>query len=337
MKKKHKRTYILTFDVREKVGVFNRFGIKTPSPNDKIFDDLESEILKYVELSFPEANVVAINTRELAEKIVSKTFKRQALLKNADIISTCSEISRMDESMDENGFVLNINRLVNEAGDVIGIGPRPGTPSISDQIINIKNKTFGSARKPLILMEDGIFSGRTLINILEKFNENNLDVEAIVVGFSFPNAIDKVKSQFDGELIVVEEFDNLIDWMPDHDFVPFIPNCGRVLGLKMGEELYPFYSKEGATYSMPYIMPFAPLNKWASISEKHQVELSRFCASWTLELFRAIDSMNENKILIGDLLDIKPKISIPINIGFRRFPRLDSYVTDYLSDLCHEY
>lgn len=336
-RKRHKGTYILTFDLGEKVQSLRGAGLKTPDANDLFFVEFRQELARMIQNSLPDVKIKLVDMAEMANSIKSKAFERRKLLKNAVIVSSCLEIAQPIYGSMDGGFVLQVNRLVDNGGKILGIGPRPGHRDIKRQIEIIRSMAIDSTmNRPLIVIEDGAFSGKTLSYILGKFKEANLIVDAVVIGFAFPEAYENIKKDFSGEVIIVNKFDKLIDWIPDHDFMPFVPNCGRILGVSMSGINYPFYTHEGTTFSFPYLIPFAPMSEWTTIPQDHTGKIALFCMQQAMSLFERVEKMNKTELRIGNLVGIRPKISVPISIGQKRFPELDSKVRDFLSDTCHE-
>jgi hypothetical protein len=334
--KKHGGTYILTFDLGEKVQSLRGAGLKTPDANDTFFVEFRNELANLLQNAMPEVKVKMVEMIEMSNAIKEKALERRGLLKNAVIISSCLEIAHPPYGTIEDGFVLQINRLVDNSGKIIGIGPRPGHRDIKRQIEIIRSMSMDSTmNRPLIVMEDGAFSGKTLSYILGKFRDANLNVDAVVIGFAFPSAKENIKKDFAGEVIIINQFEKLVDWMPDHDFMPFVPNCGRVLGVSMGGVNYPFYTHEGTTFCFPYLVPFAPMSEWTTIPQSHVQKISLFCMQQAMALFDRLEKLNKTTLRVGNLVGMRPKISVPINIGQKRFPELDSSVMDFLSDTCH--
>lgn len=322
-----KHAYILTFDLSQKVQILRSIGIKTPDVNDTFFEDVRKEIVHKLTGYFPDSEIVSQSMQNLAEEIMMRAVTKKHLLQRGVVVSTCSEISRLRK-----GHTLEVNRIIDQDGKLLGIGPRPGFPPLDDQIQAIVSIANGD---PLILVEDGTFTGNTVLYILDKLKRHNLSVAAIVIGFAFPDAVKKIESHFDGELIVVENPRTYIDWMPDHDFFPFIPNCGRVVGFQWRNQRFPLYSYNGASYSVPYLLTYCPFSEWTSINEKHAQDFTVFCAKAGLTLFERINKLNNRQITISDIMDIRPQISIPISVTQEHFPSTSTVITDYLSELCH--
>jgi hypothetical protein len=109
----------------------------------------------------------------------------------------------------------------------------------------------------------------------------------------------------------VHPIENLLDWIPDHDLIPFIPNCGRVLGEPVSHGFMPVRTSEGFSRAYPYILPFGKIEEWASLPIEGAEELSRLCLDTSIEIFSRIGP----KMTIGELLRANPRVSIPVEIG----------------------
>lgn len=323
-----KRTYALTWDLGEKVQLFSALGLQVPPPNAEIFIKIKDDLDKMLLHVFgPSVHTFPRATRALASQIVAKTTQRQSELRSraardALVVSTCPEIANIRE-----GIALSINRLIDEKGEILGLGPRPGAPSISDQM-DVVQRAAGN--RSVILMEDGAFTGGTMRFILNEMKARRVHVSAVVLGLAFKNAKESIAEVFDGDIVTVEEDKDYVDWMPDHDFFPFIPNSGRVFGTSWNGNLMPLYTKDGATFCAPYLLPFAPITKWASIPENHALDFSRFCLQKTREIFEKLCEDNDCMLTIEDIIDTVPRVSIPMAIGQQIIPPLRTRILDYL-------
>lgn len=324
----HKMTYILTFDLPSKIRLLRTVGLALPDHKSTIFTDIRNDLTNMVSSCFPDANIRAVSMEDLADEVLSRAMEHGSSLKDAVVVSTCLEIAAL-----KRGHAIEINRLIDRSGKIIGLGPRPGHPSLEVQIQSI---AAACRDRSVILMEDGTFTGGTLLQMLKMFEDCHVRVAAIVLGFAFEPALKNLSRQFDGEVIVVEKLGKFIDWMPDHDFFPFMPNCGRVIGVPWNGYSLPFYTYNGASYSVPYILPFCPMTQWTSIPEDKALAFSKYCLERDLEIFRELERINRRQLMIGDLMNIYPRVSIPISVGQKQLPHLDASITSFLSDLCHE-
>lgn len=318
------KTYIITHDLPNQVQLFKGLGLATPAVDHPIFAQIKEGLVRVFKNIFPDKEIKSIDVNELSQEIWSLAAKKIGN-QRAITISTCFELAAT-----RRGHTLEVNRIVDSAGNIIGIGPRPGYPSLRDQLDGIAALVDET---PLIIMEDGSFTGETLQVILEKMQKRNIRVSTIVIGFCFPKAATKIRQFFDGEIIIVEQTNNLIDWVPDHDFFPFVPNCGRVFGAPFGDECLPFYSFEGASYSFPYITPFGDPGAWASIPNNRFYDLSHFCICRMTDLFKLMNELNNKSLLIGDIAFTRPRVSIPLRLKEKRLLRLDTDIVAFLEEL----
>jgi hypothetical protein len=226
--------------------------------------------------------------------------------------------------------VLNINRLFNVEGEMIGHGPRPGFKSLDEQFKDLAHKI---ADRSVVLIEDGAFTGSTLRFVLNQLSRLGLRVTAVVIGFCCTRANAVLKEVFDGELVIVDPLENLIDWIPDHDLIPFIPNCGRVLGEQVMSYFMPVQTNEHISCAYPYILPFGNMEKWATMPSEGAQDLSRFCLDMSMEIFSHVGKYKGHQITIGELLEACPRVSIPIEIGVHEvLPSLNMKVIDFLQN-----
>lgn len=326
--KSRESTYVLTNDLGERIAGLGYLGIKVPAPNDQIFSDFHRQIKNKLVSMLPGVKVVSYDMKQMVEEVWAEAVRARDLIKNAIVVSSCAEVANV-----RRGHTIEINRIANQHGEVIGLGPRPGHPSLDCQLNSIASIADGN---PVVLVEDGIFTGSTICYLMNEFAARRVRVNSIITGFSFPRATEKIKKLGVSEVITIKEIGIPCEWMPDHDFIPFAPNCGRVFGGKFGQQIMPHYSHDGVSFSFPYILPFGDPVKWASIPGDHAVSFSLYCVQTALELFRRIDEMNGSRITVHDLSGSTPRVSVPATIGDGQLPNADFAVSSFLSDVCHE-
>lgn len=184
------------------------------------------------------------------------------------------------------------------------------------------------------MIEDGSVSGGTIIFILKRLKGMSITVSEVIIGFSCVRADTALEKEFDGDPVIVHQIGDVIDWLPDHDLVPFTPNCGRVFGKKTSDGIMPAVTKDGITFAYPYILHFGMMPEWSSLTHKACLEISRYCLEWSIELWETIGSLNGRKITIGELAGICPRISIPIEVGkMPELPSLDVPATELLREM----
>jgi hypothetical protein len=307
-------------------------GLTTPEISNPFFGEVRDHLIGFIERAQPEVEVYPISMPRLVGDILSQAQDlHRNLMQDSFTVSTCIEITTP-----MHGQTLDVNRLIDADGKLIGIGPRPGYPCIDEQIASIAASAQG---KPIVIVEDGAFTGNTIVYLLKRFERRGVNIAGIVLGLLFPKAKELIEANFHGELVVAEPITKeIMEWMPDHDFFPCIPNSGRVIGHKIGDEFYPVYSFNGFSFSVPYVQPFGPMDQWASISDQHLGwEMSLYCLNKTIEIYEMLEHLNGRRITTKDFKAKKPSISIPFACGQKILPRYnDVRILDYLTDTAHE-
>lgn len=317
----HSRSYVFTMDLASKVGSLAQFGIVVPDINDPVFKEVDDELIRLISNIMPDCRVVSINMVSLAQQMVADAAEldKSSKMAKSTIVSTCSEVAHATR-----GATIEVNRIISPDGQSLPIGccskmlgPRPGFPSIENQVAGI------AARKtPIVLVEDGSFSGGTIKFLVEKFTAAKVKIDAIFIGVAFPKAVETIKSVFSGELIVAsgDQYDphNLVDWMPDHDFVPFVPNCGKVVGHEFLGELSPAYRADGFSMATPYLCPYLKTSTfadWTSLPKSEAVKFSRACIDLSKNLFDHLGNLNGRQLQVADLQKGYRHVSIPYVLG----------------------
>jgi len=299
-------TYVVTYDVASRLQAFRPKTLTIPRPDDQLFERFHMSLFQKIQQALPGINIDTIEMSELRRKIWEQVDARITDLGQQAVLSTCPEIA--DSNPKSEGLLLNINRLFNTDGQLIGHGPRPGFEPLAKQYEDLAQKIAG---RSVVLIEDGAFSGGTLRNVLHELNSRGITVTAIVIGFCCTRAKFVLGQLFKGELVVVHPIENLLDWIPDHDLIPFIPNCGRVLGEHSGQGFMPVRNAEGFSRAYPYILPFGSIEEWASLPTEGAQDLSRLCLDTSIEIYSRVCP----KTTIGELLRANPRASMPIELG----------------------
>ena len=163
----------------------------------------------------------------------------------------------------------------------------------------------------------------------------------IVLGFAFPGSLPQLQRVIDLKKVhVVEEFDDPVDWMPDHDFFPFVPNCGRVIGVALNGAAYPFYNHLGVSYSIPYLSSYCPMREWTGINTSNQTlcGLTDFFLNKAAELFSIMEELNDvKKLMFKDISATRPVCTMPCSVNQSSFyAQSDCRIVDYLNSVRQE-
>lgn len=322
-------TYVVTFDVASRLQAFRLGALTVPGRNDQLFRNFHRELFEKMRQALPGAYIHTIGMGKVRRRIWREVERCIQSRSSQVALSACQEIA--DTSSKSEGLVLNINRLFNTEGEMIGHGPRPGFAPLEKQFEKLATQIAG---RSVIVIDDGAFTGGTLRFILNRLNGLGLKITAVVIGFCCTRAYAVLKEAFVGELVIVDPLENLIDWIPDHDLIPFIPNCGRVLGELSQEGMMPVRTADGVSCAYPYILPFGKMEKWATVPAEGAQSLSKFCLDTSLEIFSRVGRHEGHQITVGELIAACPRVSFPIEIGTHEsFPTFDMKVISFLKQL----
>jgi len=223
-----------------------------------------------------------------------------------------------------------------EYGEIIGVGPRPGTHNLEKQMQSIKSRVGNGA---VVILEDGAFTGSTLRLILNLFQQAKIEIVGIVLGFLFPAAAQQLADyNFKGEVLYwmgPEDLNDHAEWMPDHDFLPFMPGSGRVVGYTLNGRHRPVYNLNGFHLCKPYIYPFGDPTEWASIPSENAHIFSRDCLLLAENLFWEINRSigADAPLVLKHLRSTRiPRVGIPVSVTSQEFPDLNQSIVGLIKE-----
>jgi len=270
-----------------------------------ILDDLEKELVKSIDEAVGADNATILVSETDLEREIHSIVQEI----DGQVVNASRDIALPSQ------FHLDVTRLANRQGQFIGHGPRPGTDYLNRQFDLIK-KGVGDCR--VVLIEDGAYTGKTVRFILNKLKEHQISQAVIVVGMIFREAkftlLDEIAR---GDVVIVRDESDAIDWLPLHDLIPFTPRSGKVLGhCEIDGKPYPVYDYHGVSLSFPYIEPFSTVHMrgWTSIGEPDvRRKLSQKCLEITSRLYHFLDSFRVEPITIEDLVGVRSgNFSVPV-------------------------
>lgn len=321
---KSKPTYLLVLDMPEMMEAYERVGLQVPDA--AFFKERQQRLAAKLQEIIPDCCVETIEANKLTNKIVGSLHDLLAVTPEAVVISTVAAVASKT-----NGHCMQVNRIVDPKGQYLGVGPRPGNASLHSQFADIKASL---EKRPVILVEDGSFSGGTMKRMIEICNELQIDIHCLVIGFLFASAMETIRKVFPREKdIHYWREESFQDWMPDHDFYPFVPNAGKVVGFSYNADHVvrhmPVYLHSGLSLCMPYILPYGNPAEWASIPAEHAKKFSTFCLQEAKCIFWEMERINNQKITLESLIGTYPHVSLPVGSSERNeFPRIKTRVVD---------
>lgn len=321
------QTFLLVKDLAPQACLLRTLGIQTPNPIDPIFTTFTDGLVSIIQRGLPQVKVHVIDMTDLTDRILAEGMRQASRLRTPVIVSTCPEIATRGK-----GISLEVCRIINTAGEIIGWGPRPGHPPIREQMESIKTLTRDG--KNIVLVEDGAFTGGTLKHLLNEAALVGITISAIILGFIFPPAQQALQESYSGELIVTEVLpSNLLDWIPERDFVPLIPGSGRIVGSPFyGKHALPLYDHRGWSYTVPYLQRWCNTREWTGLDEDTAHSVTRHALEQATRLFDMIVKLNHKQLRLSDIISARLNVSAPIACDATLLP-FDDFILRHLSQM----
>jgi hypothetical protein len=247
-------------------------GSESSFPPPVTMTDVHDDFVRQIQAYLPDNPVKFVELGEVREGLYRGVEMAQKEFPDAALVSLSSLYYPTAE------FQLSANRIVSVTKQDLGLGPRPRSDPLRQQVDAVMAKV---GNRPVVTVDDTLFQGHTLSLLLGM----GMRVNAAVEYFTKQETVGMMAAKGVRVFTVVNE-ESYKDVMPMHDFLPPLPLCGKVVGHVVDDELTPLI-ENGMSYSVPYLMPWiTPLemSDWASIPEEYAADFSRFALRWSLEV-----------------------------------------------------
>lgn len=181
------------------------------------------------------------------------------------------------------GFI-DVNRVVNERLDDIGLRSRPGH-QLESQITALRTPE----RNPIVLADDVIFSGGGVAALSEKLNAVNRPVAGVIAGIVVRQGADRLE-KLGIKVVDVRRFGSVVDEVCERDFRVGVPFSGRT-GIDAA----------GNIFSAPYFLPFGKPVDWASIPQQHVRAFSQLCIEQSTAFWGQVERKSNAVVRAGVL------------------------------------
>lgn len=323
--------YVLTHDLGERIQMLGSAGLQIPPPDHPIIVRAQEQLVDDFVDALPEAEVTAMQMSDLAEEVVGIARARWP---DAVIVSAYPEIAPAGS------LQLEVSRLYDLRALRLGIGSRPGHPTLFEQARALAPKI---GEREVVVVDDGIYSGETADRIINAMKAAHINLGGLVAGFAATrarSALEKIKG-IGTEVVLARELTDLVTWHPDHDFFPGVPGYGRVVGFKLDgrdrTNLFPLFTHDHASYAFPYLPQFSDSaqlwTRWTDLPDAAAEAIGTHCMTSTRELFEEIERLSGRSVFLKDLLDAPIRANVPLKVGESDFPSLGQRVLEYLDGL----
>lgn len=314
--------YFLTHSGSCQISEYFRYFRKTSSLLSLYSREFLPFIAEKVQKIFPNIDVEILNLAELQSQLVN-LMKRDLDLNKSYIVSL--EYDWIGCS----GYKLEMCRAQNLSGENAGYCQRPGNISLDDQFHAIVEQ---SGDKVIVLTDDGLFSGETLLEIVTRLRSLGKENFIVYVQVATIDAIQKFKNE-GVDVKFLQSLEIPKDWVCERDLRYGIARTGKPIVTDDGGLLTLQYQGVDAFFSRPYPFPTGDLAKSASIPTEYVMELSRSIFDWHSTLFTEM----EERVGIVKLFDL-PKLSLMHSIPYYGvIPDLNIKMTEYLHEISNQF
>jgi hypothetical protein len=249
-------------------------------PSMRFFRELREEMKEYLEEIFGQGNVDMIPANKL-ETGMERLIKETAL-----------PAVSMDRVYIKTNPAIEVTRVVDDSLNDCGIAPRFGASPIEEQLLAIKRKY-----KEITLVDDVVFSGKVMSNIVQSLEAIGVKVPVVVAGITIGEGVRRLREKTKARILSVHYYEGVIDEICERDFYPGVPLSGRTL-------------RGRTNMGVPYLLPFGKPAEWASIPKEWEIKFSKFCLRQTVKLWREIEEVSGKEVRNCDIERLP--------IGFRR-------------------
>jgi hypothetical protein len=279
LKKGKGKPYVISEDIHLLLSEWaKKRGFKLPSI--KFFKQLREEMKEQLERIFGNGNVDMIPVSDLRQGM-------QRLIKETRLPAVS-----MDRVYIKTNPAIEVTRVVDDSLNDCGIAPRFGASPIEEQLLAIKRKY-----KEITLVDDVVFSGKVMSNIVQSLEAIGVKVPVVVAGITIGEGVRRLGEKTKARILSVHYYEGVIDEICERDFYPGVPLSGRTL-------------RGRTNMGVPYLLPFGKPAEWASIPKEWEIKFSNFCLRQTVKLWREIEEVSGKEVRNCDIERLP--------IGFRR-------------------
>lgn len=203
------------------------------------------------------------------------------------IVSLDRIYTKIDE---ENIFFLDCTRL-DGSTNLVSRNNNFDPLNVDKQICFLANMFLEQGIDQIVLLDDVVFSGSVLRSIIEKFNQNNIEVVGIRSCISTLSSYNYFNTLLPLGLkcgYLMEK--DVIDQICERDF--YFGIAGSGISVK---------NENNEIYKAPYFKPFGNPVDRASIPKEYENYFSEGCLLRSIELWKEIEKNSEKEFYISDL------------------------------------
>lgn len=263
-------------------------------PSDDYFQGMLKDLKSTLGQYFDQVEIVA-------EDLLRRGLNE--LIKNSPVPVISLDRAYVNPKQKNLEGFLDGTRTVDANLNNTGLGSRTSEIALKKQIGQLSVKQSG---RVVALIDDVIFDGETMQDIIQRFRKMGVDINVVYAGIAIQQGInllqtDNPKKDWKGvEVNSLLIYDQVIDEICERDFVVGSPYSGR--SVVNGERVI-----EGA----PYLYPFGKPIEWASIPPEEAMNFSLFCLYQSLQLWAKTEQLSRRDVSTQEVA--KPIFGLPEN------------------------
>lgn len=289
-----------------------------PDPEGQFYKEIMESLCESLqEYCFPDKTVKVINLpRESFADILDRRKSHDANALNEFWVSLDDVYANVG-TKGQDGFQISITRFVDKDDGELERGPRPESnfDTIDEQILACARswRSAGGPSRPVVLIDDGTFTGKTITTVLEKLADEEIFVDSIRLGVANPSAITAIakwKHRKTGRSIrflgCLKLCPPVFDWVAERDFFPGVPFSGRVVGKIENNVVVP---QRAAPSNKPFRKPYllgtsmGRIEEWARI-DRGKSEFTCAAIKLSIKLWAELERTWGQEIRVKELAAI---------------------------------
>lgn len=190
-------------------------------------------------------------------------------------------------------------RKVNDALEVtrtkerLGLGPRLGYSQdlLSVQIKRLRKRLLGDS---LALVDTGAYKATTILELGEVLDKVGLRISQVFLGITTPKAREALAGVVEAKSAFALERCSL--WVEAVDLLPFLPKCGKPVGVLQRDQAVPWLSPHGYGFAVDFVGA-----KPHCFNPEQKAELDLLLLKKAIEFWLRVEDLCGKIICIGDL------------------------------------
>jgi hypothetical protein len=254
--------------------LMNKWGERNGliTPGSSFYQEMLVDLKEKLRDSFDEIKVIPES--ELQEGM-------NQLVREAAFPVISLDRTYVDESQPNLMGYLDATRTVDTNLQSTGLRSRLRENSLQQQIYRLAQ---GADGRTITLIDDVIFEGKTLLEIIEKFRDQGVNIDQVLTGIAIQEGIDLLEANGISVKTVVDPYDQVIDEICERDFRVGAPYSGRTI------------INGKTTMGAPYLQPFGKPEQWASIPKDNALDFSLFCLYQSLQMWLEVERVSGQNI-----------------------------------------